>query len=101
MVLDLRVGSPTYGSCASVVLDGEKGNMLSIPVGLAHGFRVTSDTAVMMYKVSTVYSSAHDTGVLWNSAGFEWGDESPVISERDASFPPLSQFQSPFVFQEQ
>ena len=101
VVLDLRVGSPTYGRWETVVLDGEKGNMLYIPAGFAHGFHVTSDSALMMYKVSTVYSPENDKGILWSSIGFDWGVSAPLVSPRDAAFPPFSQFESPFTYRQQ
>lgn len=96
VVLDLRVGSPTYGQHALVELSAAKGNSIYIPKGIAHGFCVLSDQAVMVYKASTVYSPEHDAGVLWNSAGIPWPTEQAVLSKRDESFPSLNQFHSPF-----
>jgi len=92
VILDLRVGSPSYGCHAMLELSAEKANMLFIPRGLAHGFYTLSESAVMIYKVSTVYAPAADAGVLWNSAGIPWPDMAPVISERDSAFPPLAEF---------
>jgi dTDP-4-dehydrorhamnose 3,5-epimerase len=100
VVVDLRVGSPTFGKHHCVTLSSEKANMLYIPAGLAHGFYVNSPHALMMYKVTSVYSPAHDAGVHWNSAGIPWHDPNPVISDRDNAFAPLTAFQSPFRFQE-
>jgi len=97
-VLDLRLGSPTYGEHAAIELSAEKGNLLYIPKGLAHGFYTKSDLAVMLYKVTTVYAPEHDTGVLWNSAGIQWADEEPILSSRDRGFLKLRDFQSPFRF---
>jgi dTDP-4-dehydrorhamnose 3,5-epimerase len=98
VVLDLRVGSPTYGKTASFCLSAEKGNCLYIPKGLAHGFCTTSELATLVYRVSTVYAPQHDTGVLWSSIDVEWPTDSPLISERDATFKPLSAFESPFIY---
>lgn len=96
VVLDLRKGSPTYGQSAAIKLSAQKGNFIYIPKGLAHGFCVTSDTATLVYKVSTVYDPHKDTGVLWNSFGADWPTSNPILSERDASFPILKEFVSPF-----
>lgn len=97
-VVDIRVGSPTFGKHQTFILNGNKSNMLYIPPGLAHGFYVTGRHATMMYKVSTVYSPAHDAGIHWNSAGIPWPVERPLVSLRDAGFAPLSAFESPFQY---
>ncbi len=95
-VVDLRVDSPTYGQYALFDLSAAKANSIYIPKGMAHGFCVRSDRAVMVYKVSSVYSPEHDSGVLWNSIGIPWPLEQPCISDRDKSLPALSDFKSPF-----
>jgi dTDP-4-dehydrorhamnose 3,5-epimerase len=97
-VVDLRKDSPAYGSYQTFELNSEAGVMLYIPAGLAHGFEVAGDYAVLMYKVTGDYSAAHDAGVLWNSAGIPWKTENPLLSERDQTFPKLNDFKSPFVF---
>jgi len=99
VVLDLRKGSPTYGLAEAFTLSAERGNCMYIPKGLAHGFCVTSDSAILVYKVSTVYDAQNDTGVLWSSFGFNWATSHPVISDRDASFKSLAEFDSPFVYE--
>jgi len=99
VVLDLRKGSPTYGLADSIKLSAEQGNYLYIPKGLAHGFCATSTVATLVYKVSTVYDPQHDSGVLWNSFGVDWPTLEPIISSRDTSFKPLSEFESPFLYE--
>jgi dTDP-4-dehydrorhamnose 3,5-epimerase len=98
VVLDLRVGSPTYGKTATLTLSADRGNFAYISKGLAHGFCATSDKATLVYKVSSVHSPEHDAGVLWSSIDVDWPVVSPVISARDAGFEPLSSFVSPFSF---
>ncbi len=98
-VVDLRLGSPTYGQSFSSTLSASHGNGLYIPKGLAHGFAVTSELAILTYKVATAYSPTHDAGILWNSAGIAWPIADPILSSRDQSFVSLSHFQSPFHFQ--
>ena len=97
-VVDLRVGSPTYGCFDLFELSAAKANSLYIPKGLAHGFCVRSALAIMVYKVSTVYSPAHDAGVLWDSMEIPWPISEPVMSARDATFPRLNEFVSPFSY---
>lgn len=95
-VLDLRKKSGTYGKHFTLKLNAEKGNMLYIPKGCAHGFYSLSADSVMLYKTSTIHSVENDAGILWNSAGIKWPGKKPLISPRDAAFPELRDFKSPF-----
>jgi len=99
VVVDLRVGSPTYGQYHLVELSASRANALYIPKGLAHGFYVPSGEAVMVYKVTSLYSPVHDSGILWNSVDIPWPEQQPVLSERDHSFTPFEKFQSPFRYE--
>lgn len=98
-VVDLRVGSPTYGEFEVFELTAEKGNLVYIPPGLAHGFYIASDTALVMYQVSTVYAPEHEGGLLWNSTGIPWPSSNPIISDKDQAWVTLAEFESPFVYQ--
>jgi len=98
-VLDLRVGSPTYGRYHVLELSAASANALYVPRGLAHGFYVPEGEAVMVYKVTSVHSPVHDHGICWNSAGIPWPDEAPILSERDRGFPALPDFVSPFRYE--
>lgn len=100
VVVDLRVGSPTYGEVESFQVSDLKANLIYIPPGLAHGFYVISDRALMVYKVSTVYAPEHDTGIRWDSVDISWPSTTPIISERDRGFQSLSEFKSPFIFKD-
>lgn len=95
-IVDIRIGSPTFGNSYTFELSAEKGNMIYIPPGLAHGFYVLSKHAMLMYKVTTVYSPEHDTGIFWKSAGIPWPESNPIISDRDSTLVNLSAFDSPF-----
>lgn len=97
-VLDVRVGSPSYGVHVLFHLNAKNAHMVYIPKGCAHGFYTLSEQATMMYKVSTVYSPDHDAGLLWNSVGIAWPDFHPTTSARDSQFPPFGLFNSPFRF---
>jgi dTDP-4-dehydrorhamnose 3,5-epimerase len=80
-------------------LTPEGGNMLYISRGIAHGFYVTSGEAILLYRVSTMYSAEHDKGIRWDSAGISWPTKTPILSARDASLPALADFDSPFDYQ--
>ena len=97
-VVDLRVGSPSFGNYVLRELNDERCNMMYIEKGMAHGFYVPCGEAVLLYRVSTMYSPLHDCGIRWDSAGIPWPISDPVISSRDAALPLLEAFQSPFEF---
>ncbi|CUQ67227.1 dTDP-4-dehydrorhamnose 3,5-epimerase [Candidatus Nitrospira inopinata] len=96
--VDLRCGSPTYGRYALFDVSAEEGNMVYVPRGLAHGFCTLSESAIVVYKVSSVYSAEHDRGLLWNSAGIPWAIGDPLVSDRDLTHPPFESFRSPFSY---
>lgn len=99
VVLDLRIGSQTYGKTAVFNISAARGNFLYIPKGLAHGFCALSDDATLVYKVGTVHSPAHDTGVHPMSVGIEWPTKAPIISSRDEGLIPFSAFVSQFSYE--
>ena len=96
VVVDLRKHSPTLKQYFSIELTSEKGNLLFIPEGFAHGFCVLSDTATVLYMCSEVYSPENDAGVHWNSAGIPWPVKQPIVSGKDDLLVVLDQFDNPF-----
>lgn len=96
VILDLRKNSATYGQYFAHELSAENRMAYYIPEGFAHGFKSLEDHSITYYLVSSEYSQNHDTGILYNSFGFDWGVEKPIISERDLSFPTLGAFKSSF-----
>ncbi|WP_412679611.1 dTDP-4-dehydrorhamnose 3,5-epimerase [Brevibacillus choshinensis] len=101
VVVDLRVGSRTYGLYETFELTAEKANIVYIPRGLAHGFYVCEGPAIVVYKASTVHAPETDYGLHWDSLNIPWPNRTPIISQRDSRFPPFHQFSSPFSFQEE
>lgn len=99
VVLDLRVGSPSFGRTLAFELTAENGRGLFIPEGLAHGFCTPLGDALVSYRVTEPYSQDLDAGVRWDSAGIQWPISNPTISARDLQLPKLEVFQSPFTYQ--
>lgn len=97
VVLDMRRNSPTYGRHIKVNLSSNKGNMLYIPKGLAHGFYVLSEHATMVYNVSSTYSPESDDGIHWTSGGIDWPDMDPILSDRDRGFKRFEEYESKFI----
>jgi len=96
VVMDLRVGSPTYGRCAAFELNGASPSLVFVPRGCAHGFAVRSEEATTCYMVETTYDNSCDAGVRWDSIGHGWPGVEPVLSDRDRALPRLRDFVSPF-----
>ncbi len=92
VAVDIRVGSPTFGKAAIVVLSAEKKNMIYIPTGFAHGFMVIEEPAQFLYKCSDFYSKADERGILWSdpALGIDWGTKDALLHPRDATFPKLA-----------
>lgn len=97
-VVDLRVGSPTYGKYVCFELNGERSKAIFVPTGLAHGFHVLSDNALMQYKVSRVFDKDCDTGIAFKTFEFAKDIVNPILSERDKQFVTFEEFDSPFTF---
>jgi dTDP-4-dehydrorhamnose 3,5-epimerase/CDP-3, 6-dideoxy-D-glycero-D-glycero-4-hexulose-5-epimerase len=98
VIVDLRVGSPTYGHHASQILSADNHKGFYIPKGFAHGFKSLTDGAITYYLVSSEYSKAHDVGIKYSSIGFDWEVQHPIVSDRDRSFPTLKDWRSPFIY---
>ncbi len=85
VAVDIRPDSPTFGQWEGVTLDAEKHEQLFVPVGFAHGFCVLSETADVMYKVSTVYDAATECTLSWDDPeiAVAWPLSEPLLSTRD------------------
>jgi dTDP-4-dehydrorhamnose 3,5-epimerase len=86
VAVDLRRSSPTFGQWQSFNLSGANRRMLWIPPGFAHGFRVISDSAHVLYKTTDFYAPEHERTLAWNDAELEidWQLEgTPIISAKD------------------
>lgn len=99
VVVDLRIGSPTYGQFEMFDLSADKKNMVYIPAGMAHGFYVISESAIVVCNLSTVYSAQHDQGILWNSLDIPWPAPSPILSKKDRELPNFSDLSSQFQYE--
>ena len=93
VAVDIRRGSPTFGKHVSALLSAENFNQLWIPVGFAHGFCVTSESAEFEYKCTDFYDPASQLIVRWDdpAIGIDWPVTDPLLSERDRSAERLSE----------
>ncbi len=93
VVVDLRVGSPSYGRWEAVRLDDESRRAVFLAEGLGHAFTALSEEATVIYLCSTPYSPGREHGVhpLDPDIGVEWptGTE-PMLSAKDDAAPTLA-----------
>lgn len=92
VAVDLRSGSPTFGRWTAAVLSAETSLQLFIPEGFAHGFCVTSETALVVYKCSDFYSPSAALSIRWDDPdiGIEWPITRPRLSPADGDAPRLA-----------
>jgi dTDP-4-dehydrorhamnose 3,5-epimerase len=90
VAVDLRRNSATFGKWEAVRLSGENKRMLWIPVGFAHGFRVLSEKAHVLYKATGFYAPEHERTLAWDDAQLkiDWGFDAepkdvPIVSAKD------------------
>jgi dTDP-4-dehydrorhamnose 3,5-epimerase len=93
VILDLRVGSPTFGEWTSVRLDETERNAVYVAEGVGHGFCALSEDVTIMYLCSEVYNPGREFAVnaLDPQLGIDWPVESPLLSPRDAAAPSLAE----------
>ena len=93
VAVDIRDGSPTFGEWVAVTLSSGNKRQFYVPEGFAHGFLVTSSTALFAYKCTARYNAEAEASVLWNDPeiGVEWPVEAPVLSDKDRTAPPLAE----------
>ena len=96
VVLDLRKSSNSYGEYFSIILTANEPMLVYIPVGFAHGFLSLEDNSMVTYLQNSCYNGSSDTGVKWDSFGFDWNISNPIISQRDLTFEHFAKFNSPF-----
>ena len=95
LVVDLR-RCGNFGRVHSCELGARGSELLYIPKGCAHGFLALEENSTVFYLTDSEHDPGRDAGILWNSIGFDWGISDPVLSPRDAAFPLLAEFSSPF-----
>lgn len=87
VAVDVRQNSATLGKWYGANLSGENHRMLWIPAGFAHGFRVVSDQAHVLYKTTDFYHPECEKTIAWNDPQVcvNWElDGEPILSPRDA-----------------
>jgi dTDP-4-dehydrorhamnose 3,5-epimerase len=94
VVVDIRVGSPTFGRWDAVVLDDRSRRSVYLSEGLAHGFLALQDNSTVMYLCSTEYSPQreHTIAATDPALAIDWpSGHGLVLSDRDGAAPTLDE----------
>jgi dTDP-4-dehydrorhamnose 3,5-epimerase len=94
VIVDLRVGSPTFGRWEAVTLDDETRGAVLIAEGLGHAFMALSEQATVLYLCSQPYSPGREHGVhpLDPALSIDWpAGMEPLLSDKDAKAPSVEE----------
>jgi dTDP-4-dehydrorhamnose 3,5-epimerase len=85
VAVDIRSGSPEYGKWVGVQLSSDNKRQFYVPPGCAHGFCVTSETALFSYKCTDLYHPESEVSIPWDDPdiGIQWPISDPLLSEKD------------------
>jgi dTDP-4-dehydrorhamnose 3,5-epimerase len=102
VIVDIRVGSPTFGEWEGYQLDDQTHLQLFVPDGFAHGFCVLSEIADVTYKITRYYDPAAEGGFRFDdpAVGIDWpvAPEELIASARDTGAPTLAEIESSLPF---
>jgi dTDP-4-dehydrorhamnose 3,5-epimerase len=102
VIVDLRVGSKSFGQTYSVLLTDYNHKMLYIPRGFGHGFLSHEDDTIFHYKCDNYYKPNSESGIIWNDGelDIDWGmgvtEKDLLISEKDLKLPTLEEYKNSF-----
>ena len=87
-LVDLRKSSKSFGKFFSFILESKKKNQIYMPPGIAHGFCVLSNKAILHYNTSMIYKPNDEGGLIWNDKhlNINWPIKKPIISKKDIKF---------------
>lgn len=102
VVVDMRVGSPTFGKKFEILLSEENKTMLYVPRGFAHGFSVLRDHTIFSYKCDNIYHKESEGGInLYDEyLQIDWRipKDKAVISEKDILLPSFENCKHNFMY---
>jgi dTDP-4-dehydrorhamnose 3,5-epimerase/CDP-3, 6-dideoxy-D-glycero-D-glycero-4-hexulose-5-epimerase len=87
VILDVRQESETYGQIFEMELNDKNAISLYVPKGCAHGYKVLTNNSITMYMATEINVPKDDVGIRWDSFGYDWKINMPILSERDKNLP--------------
>lgn len=93
VIVDLRVGSPTYLSHLATELTAENRRLLYVPEMFAHGFQTLTDDTEVAYQITEFYTPGYARGLRYNDPklAIDWPLPVTTISNKDTNWPLLSE----------
>ena len=93
VAVDIRRGSPRFGTWVGAVLSEENQRQMYVPPGFAHGFCTLSERADFLYKCTELYAPGDEYGIAWDDPdiAIEWPEMDYLISDKDLANPLLSE----------
>lgn len=94
VIVDLQVGSPTFGRYFGIRLSADNRHQLLIPPHFAHGFVVLSEVAEVQYKCTGHHEPAAERSLAWNDPDIAvaWPVVEPFLSDKDKAAPSLKDY---------
>jgi dTDP-4-dehydrorhamnose 3,5-epimerase len=92
VIVDIRIGSSTYGQWFGATLTAANRTMMYVPKGFAHGFITLKQNSEILYLVSESYSPDAELTLLWNDpvVNIRWPIQPIQISDKDQRAQKLS-----------
>lgn len=100
VVVDIRVGSPTFGRWDAVLLDDADRRAVYVAEGLGHAFLSLADGSAVMYLCSAPYAPGREHGITpldpelgidWPATGRDGQPITPILSDKDRAAPTLAE----------
>ena len=70
--------------------------MIYIPKGIAHGFLSLADKSIVLYIMDSPYVPECDSGIRYDSFGYQWSVNKPILPDRNLALQRFDEFMSPF-----
>jgi dTDP-4-dehydrorhamnose 3,5-epimerase len=95
-IIDIRVGSPTFGTWDVVRLDDQDRDGVYLSEGLGHAFQALTDDATVVYLCSEAYNPTGEHGItpIDPQLALAFADMEPLLSPKDTAAPTLEQAQA-------
>jgi dTDP-4-dehydrorhamnose 3,5-epimerase len=93
VAVDVRQGSPTFGTYVGAEISAQNGAQIWVPVGFLHAYCTLTAETEVLYKVTGTYDKAAERGVIWNDPdiAIEWplSPDQVILSDKDKMLPRL------------